>query len=197
MKKLLFTFALLMITLAGYSQNFSIGPKFGLSSTKIDLEDGDFSTGDGEIGYHVGIFTRFGAAGFYLQPELLYTQTSGTFSYSSPTAGSSSEFKAQFNRLDIPVMLGFRMFKLLRIQAGPIGSINIKSELKDAADVVQDVDYKQATIGYQAGLGFDIGNFILDAKYESSLGNVTENVGGFQTDQRVSQWILSVGFKLF
>lgn len=197
MKKLLFTFALLMITLAGYSQNFSIGPKFGLSSTKIELEDRDFSSGDGELGYHIGVFTRFGIAGFYLQPELLYTQTSGTFSYNDPNSSSSSDFDANFNRLDIPVMLGFKMFKFFRIQAGPIASINIDSELKDAADVVQDVDYKQATIGYQAGLGLDIGKLIVDAKYESSLGNVTDNVGGFQTDQRVSQWILSVGFKLF
>lgn len=197
MKKLLFTFALLIITLAGYSQNFSIGPKFGLSSTKIELEDRDFSSGDGELGYHVGVFTRFGIAGFYLQPELLYTQTSGTFSYNDPNSSSSSDFDANFNRLDIPVMLGFKMFKFFRIQAGPIASINIDSELKDAADVVQDVDYKQATIGYQAGLGLDIGKLIIDAKYESSLGNVTDNVGGFQTDQRVSQWILSVGFKLF
>jgi len=197
MKKILFTFALLMITLAGHSQNFSFGPKFGLSSTKIKLEDGNFSTGDGELGYHVGIFTRFGAAGFYLQPELLFTQTSGTFSYNDPNSSSTSEFEANFNRLDIPIMMGFKMFKFFRIQAGPIASININSELKNSADVVQDVDYKQATIGYQAGLGLDIGKLIIDAKYESSLGNVTENVAGFQTDQRVNQWILSVGFKLF
>lgn len=197
MKKLIITFALLMITLAGYSQNFAIGPKFGLSSTKIELKDGNFSTGDGELGYHIGVFTRFGIAGFYLQPELLYTQTNGTFSYNDPNSNNGSGFKANFNRLDIPVMLGIKMFKFFRIQAGPIASINIDSELKDAADVVQDIDYKQAKIGYQAGLGLDIGKFIVDAKYESSLGSVTQNVGGFQTDQRVSQWILSIGFKLF
>ena len=94
-------------------------------------------------------------------------------------------------------MVGLKMFNILRIQAGPIASINVNSEIKDAMDTVQDVDYKNATIGYQAGLGVDIGNLIIDAKYESSLDKATGNVGNFSTDQRMNQWILSVGFKLF
>lgn len=197
MKNLLFTLALLMISSVGFSQNFSIGPKFGLSSTKFEIKDGDFSTGDGELGYHIGVFTRVGLAGFYLQPELLFTQTSGSFSYNDPNSSSNSVFDASINRLDIPVMLGLKMFKIFRIQAGPIASINMNSEVKNAAGSVQDVKYQDATLGYQAGLGVDIGKLIVDAKYESSLGDVSGSVAGFETDKRVSQWILSVGFKLF
>lgn len=196
MKKLILSLALLAMALTGYSQGFSFGPKIGLSQTKLDLKSDDFKSGDSKFGYHVGVFARIGLGGLYLQPEVLYTQTQGQFSFDEGVGGIK-EYEADFNRVDIPVMLGFKMFNLLRVQAGPIASINVNSELKEAGETVRDVDYKNATLGYQAGLGVDIGNLIIDAKYESSLDKVTGNVGNFSTDQRMNQWILSVGFKLF
>ncbi len=197
MKKILFTIALLAIAFAGYSQNFSIGPKVGLSQTQLDLKNRDFDSSGGQVGYHLGAFARFGGTGFFVQPEVLFTQTSGRFTYNSPTPGGESRFDAKFNRLDIPIMAGFKFLNILRIQAGPIASIDINSELKDASNTVRDAEFRKSSIGYQAGLGLDIGNLVVDAKYESSLGKITDNVGNFSTDNRISQWILSVGFRLF
>ncbi|SFT99224.1 Outer membrane protein beta-barrel domain-containing protein [Algoriphagus locisalis] len=195
MKKLILSLALMAFALTGYSQGFSFGPKVGLSQTKLDLKSDDFKNGDSKFGYHVGLFARIGLGPLYLQPEILYAQTKGEFSFNDGTG--EEMYESNFNRLDIPVMVGLKFFKLLRVQAGPIASINMDSQLKDAADMVQNADYKNATIGYQAGLGVDIGNLIVDAKYESSLGNISGTIAGFETDQRVNQWILSVGFKLF
>lgn len=196
MKKLVLSLALLAFALTGYSQGFSIGPKIGLSQTKLDLKSDDFKNGDSKFGYHVGVFARINLGGLYLQPEVLYTQTQGQFTF-NPADQPIKEYDADFNRLDIPVMVGFKMFNFLRLQAGPVASINVNSEIKNAGETVSDADYEKATIGYQAGLGVDIGNLIVDAKYESSLDKITGNVMGFNTDQRVNQWILSVGFRLF
>ena len=196
MKKLILSLALLAFALTGYSQGFSFGPKVGLSQTKLDLKSDDFKNGDSKFGYHVGLFARIGLGPLYLQPEVLYTQTQGQFTF-DPADAPIKDYEADFNRVDIPVMVGMKFFKLLRIQAGPIASINVNSELKDAGNTIQDVEFDDATIGYQAGLGLDIGNLIIDAKYESSLNKVSSSVGNFSTDQRVNQWILSVGFKLF
>ncbi|MEP0711894.1 porin family protein [Algoriphagus sp.] len=196
MKKLILSLALLAFALTGYSQGFSLGPKVGLSQTELDLKSDQFKSGNSKFGYHVGLFARIGLGPLYLQPEVLYTQTQGQFTF-DPADAPIKDYEADFNRVDIPVMLGFKMFNFLRIQAGPIASINVNSELKDAGNTVQNVEFKDATIGYQAGLGIDIGNLIIDAKYESSLDEVSGNVGNFSTDQRVNQWILSVGFKLF
>ena len=197
MKKLSFILVLVMISFTSYSQNFSLGPKLGLSSSKFSLKESGYIPGDAEFGYHVGIFARAGIAGFFVQPELLFTQTKGSFSVKSPSSSTSTQLNAHVNRLDVPVMMGMRMLRIFRIQAGPIASINLNSDLKDAIGDVANVDYKQATLGYQAGVGLDIGNLIVDAKYESSFGNIIENVAGFKTDQRLSQFILSVGFKIF
>jgi hypothetical protein len=199
MKKLLII-AFLSLSFSGFAQEFTLGPKFGLSSTKVDFERENFIPGDAQTGYHVGLFTRISFGGFFIQPEALYTKTNGSFQINSPQPGGgtgTSTFSEDFNRLDIPVMLGFRFFKFLRLQAGPIASIDINSDLRDASNTIQEVDYEKATLGYQAGIGLDIGNFILDAKYESSLSSITGNIGGFETDQRINQFILSVGFKLF
>ncbi|MFC5626983.1 porin family protein [Algoriphagus winogradskyi] len=196
MKKLILSLALLAFALTGYSQGFSLGPKVGLSQTNLDFKKDQFKNGDSKFGYHVGLFARIGLGPLYLQPEVLYTQTQGQFSFDEGV-GAIDQYEADFNRVDIPVMVGFKMFNLLRIQAGPIASINVNSELKDAGNTIQDVEYDDATIGYQAGLGLDIGNLIIDAKYESSLNSFSSNVGNFSTDQRTNQWILSVGFKLF
>ncbi|MEN2283578.1 porin family protein [Algoriphagus sp. SE2] len=197
MKKILFTIAFLSFAFVSYSQDFSIGPKVGISQTNLDLSKENFESGDAKFGYHVGLFGRVGFGGFFLQPEVLYTQTKGKFSFDNMGSGQDEDYESTFNRLDIPVMLGFKLFNFLRLQAGPIASINMNSELKNAVDDVEDVDFEKSTLGYQAGIGLDIGNMIIDAKYESSLNKLTSNVGSFSTDQRINQWILSVGFRLF
>ncbi|MFZ9187812.1 MAG: outer membrane beta-barrel protein, partial [Algoriphagus sp.] len=79
---------------------------------------------------------------------------------------SSTQYEAKFNRLDVPLMAGFRMFKVIRIMAGPIASFNIDSSLKDAGTTVQNIDFKKATLGYQTGVGVDLGNLTFEGKYE-------------------------------
>ncbi len=198
MKKILLALSFALGAMQAFSQN-GIGIKAGLSSTKIDFDNKEFVPSDAQTGFHVGLFGRFGGAGLFVQPELLFTQTKGNFAY-VPDAWSSTapeEYEAEFNRLDIPVMVGYRFFKIVRVMAGPIASININSELRNAIETVKDVDFKNATFGYQAGLGVDIGNLSVDAKYEGGLSSVTENIGSHTTDNRINQWVLSVGFRIF
>lgn len=197
MKKLFLLSLTLFLVSTAMSQEFTLGPRIGISQTKIDLKNDMFTPGDAEVGYHVGVFARISAASFYVQPEVLYTQTSGTFVVNGPTPGGNGNFDLEFNRLDVPVMVGIKVLKVLRIQAGPILSIDLDSKLKDPLGTPIDVDYKKSSVAYQAGLGVDIGNFVLDAKYEGSLGGVVESIGGLETDERLSQFVFSLGFKLF
>jgi hypothetical protein len=147
----------------------------------------------------LGVFARFGGIGFFVQPEVLFTQTSGQFRLELPPMSSTSpvQYEAKFNRLDVPVMAGFRLLKIIRVMAGPIASFNIDSSLKNATNTVQEIDFKKATLGYQAGLGLDISNLSIEGKYEGGLSNFTDNIGGYTADNRLNQWVLSVGFKLF
>jgi hypothetical protein len=190
-------FVLSSLTL--HAQNSGFGLKAGLSSTKVNFDGGQLVPSDAQMGYHLGVFARFGGIGFFVQPEVLFTQTSGQFRLELPPMSSTSpvQYEAKFNRLDVPVMAGFRLLKIIRVMAGPIASFNIDSSLKNATNTVQEIDFKKATLGYQAGLGLDISNLSIEGKYEGGLSNFTDNIGGYTADNRLNQWVLSVGFKLF
>lgn len=199
MKKLALVVLVTLSSISLYAQKNGVGIKAGLSSTQVDFEGEQLVPNGAQMGYHLGVFARFGGVGFFVQPEVLFTQTSGKFKLELPPVSSISppQYEAKFNRLDVPVMAGFRMLKIVRIMAGPIASFNIDSSLKDAGTTVQNIDFKKATLGYQTGVGVDLGNLSIEGKYEGGLSRFTENVGSYTADNRLNQWVLSVGIKLF
>lgn len=197
MRKIIVLLFCSFLAVEGFSQGFTFGPKVGVSSTSLKFEENEIEGGSNQTGFHLGAFARLGGGGFFVQPEVLFTQTSGDFKYNGFDPGGDPDFEAEFNRLDVPVMVGFKLFKFLRVQAGPIASISLKTDISNAGEAIQDIDTNSATFGYQAGLGVDIGNLILDAKYEGGLNGVINSIGDFNTDQRLNQFVLSLGFKLF
>jgi hypothetical protein len=199
MKKLVLVLLVFLGSLTAHAQKNGFGLKGGLSSTQVNFEADQLVPSDAQLGYHLGVFARFGGIGFFVQPEVLFTQTSGKFKLELPPASSTSpaNYEAKFNRLDVPVMAGFRILKIIRVMAGPIASFNIDSSLKEAGTTVQNIDFKKATLGYQTGVGVDLGNLTFEGKYEGGLSKFTENVGSYTTDNRINQWVLSLGFKLF
>ena len=201
MKKLALIVLVTLSSLSLYAQKNGVGIKAGLSSTQVDFEGEQLVPSDAQLGYHVGVFARFGGVGFFVQPEVLFTQTTGKFKLESPPISSISStlslYEAKFNRLDVPVMAGFRLLKVIRIMAGPIASFNIDSSLKDAGTTIQNTDFKKATLGYQTGVGVDLGSLSIEGKYEGGLSKFTENVGSYTADNRLNQWVLSVAFNLF
>jgi hypothetical protein len=198
MKKLVLVLLVSLGSLSAYAQKIGFGLKGGLSSTQVNFEGDQLVPSDAQLGYHLGVFARFGGIGFFVQPEVLFTQTSGQFlEISSLSSIPPINYEAKFNRLDVPVMAGFRLLKIIRVMAGPIASFNIDSSLQEAGKTVQNIDFKNATLGYQAGVGVDLGPLSFEGKYEGGLSKFTENVGTYTTDNRINQWVLSVGYKLF
>jgi hypothetical protein len=196
MKKYLVLITALILSFGVQAQDFSIGPKVGISSANIKVNGDNFESGENEFGYHLGLFVRMGGNSIFVQPEFLYTNTGGSVIRKDDT-GIETTFDASFNRVDIPLMFGFKFLNFVRVQAGPIASILIDYEIEDALNVPTQVDYNSSTFGYQAGVGFDVGNIILDLKYESSLSKISKSTVDFSTDQRQNQIILSAGFRLF
>jgi hypothetical protein len=198
MKKLALIVLVTLSSLSVYAQKNGIGIKGGLSSTQVNFEGEQFVPSDAQMGYHLGVFARFGGIGFFVQPEVLFTQTRGQFlEISSLSSIPPINYEAKFNRLDVPVMAGLRMFKIVRLMAGPIASFNIDSSLEEAGTTVQNIDFKKATLGYQTGVGVDLGNLTFEGKYEGGLSKFTDKIGSLTTDNRLNQWVLSVGIKLF
>ena len=177
------------------AQEFSIGPKLGISQGNITVNGDGYSSGSSKLGYHVGLFARLGGNSIYLQPEVLYTNTGGEIK--EEQGSGSVSYEATFNRLDVPIIVGLKLADFFRIQAGPVAGFMMNTDLSNGAGSGSLPDYKESTIGYQAGIGLDIRNMIIDLKYEGPFGNVADRIAGFETDQRQNQLILSLGIRLF
>jgi hypothetical protein len=205
MKKLLVVVVAALLAVPAFSQ-LNWGIKGGLSSNNLSIDQTiDLSSGgtllleqvkEASYGFHGGIFLRLTVLGIYVQPEILFTSSENKIKITEP--GAVSEIRSQqFNKLDIPVMVGFKLGPL-RINGGPAATIKISSpkELFDTANY--ENLYKSATFGYQAGVGVDIlKKLTLDLRYEGNLNQFGNEltVGGvpFELDQRSSAIILSLG----
>lgn len=201
MKKLLVIILAVLITIPAFSQ-IKFGIKAGVNTATVPTYN--VTTGANNIkalkdaawGFHAGAFLRLTVFGVYLQPEVVLA--SNTYDYSVTTATATTVLKQNFNRLEIPVLLGLKLGPL-RINAGPSATIQIGTPKALINDPNFTDMYKGATFGYQAGVGLDIFKIItLDARYGGSLsgkfGDVV-TIGGqnFKLDSRQPSLILSVG----
>jgi hypothetical protein len=211
MKKLFAIILVVLISIPVFSQ-IKFGIKAGVSTTNLSmstlktLTSGNTSytvdaLSTAKYGFHGGAFVRLTLFGIYLQPELLFSTRTNEYTVQNISSGQTSAatiVKQNFNKLDIPVMLGVKLGPL-RVNAGPVGSLLINSP----KDLISNPDYKsmysRMTIGYQAGLGFDLLNILtFDIRYEGSLKkyqNRIENLVGTKVnlDDRANAFLFSVG----
>ena len=203
MKKSLILAIVLLASTATYAQFFTIGPKVGFSSSRLSLEEAQqIRSGASTVGFHIGAFTRLSVLGLYVQPELLFTQSGGQIEVKDEVNDNFDQIQdLTYNKIDIPVMLGFRMGSVFRVNAGPAFSLILGQDARTegTSEEVRN-RYEDSTVGYQIGGGLDLGKLVLDVRYEGSLSRLGSSVqlGGrrFDTDYRNNQFSVSLGFKL-
>jgi opacity protein-like surface antigen len=211
MKKLLAIVFIVLLSIPAFSQ-IKFGLTAGVSTTSLNMPtiktvtSGTTSfTVDGltaaKYGFHGGAFLRVTLFGLYIEPELLFSTRTNEYTVTNVQSTLATVAKQNFNKLDLPVMVGFKLGPL-RIDAGPSGSLLINSP----KDLISNPDYKsnytKMTIGYQAGLGFDLFNRLtFDVRYEGSLKkyqNQIQNLTGTKVnlDDRPNAFVFSVGIIL-
>ena len=209
MKKLLALVLIVLISFPAFSQ-IKFGLKAGASTSSMSMSTLKTITSGSttytvdalttaKYGFHGGAFMRLTILGLYIQPELLFATRSNEYTVKNITAATPSVVvKQSFNKLDIPVMVGFKLGPL-RLNAGPAASLllNTPKELIDSPDFKNM--YSKMTIGYQAGIGLDLlKTLTFDIRYEGSLKkyqNQIENLAGTKVnlDDRANAFLLSVG----
>ncbi len=199
---LLFLFCVLSL-----NAQFSFGIRGGINSSNIKLNDFDgeiyrLDYARGALGFHIGVMAQIKLMSIFIQPELLFTRTKNdisvaTFNTTAFEWGEPVFGEQRFNKIDIPIIAGVKLGPL-KLQAGPVATMMLrsKSDLLDDYNIEQE--YSAATLGYQAGVGLELANLLVDVKYEGNLSKLGDGVtiagDSFNFDQRMSQWILSVGF---
>ena len=136
-----------------------------------------------------------GEAGkIYLRPELVYTRTKSTYSVD----GNNNDYN--ISKLDLPVLLGYKIIGPLHVFAGPAFQYTLSNDL-DGLNV-EDVE-NDFTVGLNIGAGVNLGKLGLDVRYERGfseneaefIGNNVTDISG-RVDSRPSQVIFSLSLKL-
>ena len=211
MKKLFAIVLVVLISIPAFSK-IKLGLKAGMSTTNLSMAtlktvtsgNTTYTVDDltaAKYGFHGGVFMRLTLLGIYIQPELLFSTRTNEYTVIDLAAPTVKMTKKQnFNKLDIPVMLGFKLGPI-RLNAGPAASLLINSPKALISDTNYKSMYSRMTFGYQAGLGFDLLNFLtFDLRYEGSLKkyqNQIQNLVGTKTtvnlDDRANAFLFSVG----
>jgi Outer membrane protein beta-barrel domain len=197
MKKVNLLILFIFISSFGMTQSLSIGAKAGLnfnSFTNLPSDGGGVSYSNNGLGtgFLVGGFIRIGLGGFYLQPELVYTQRTGRLS--TKFLGLTTNSTTTVGYIDIPVLFG-RSFigGKLRVNLGPVASlpVNSKVEVDGGSGSTSVSDLQSPQFGYQVGVGTDLGKFTIDLRYEGYLSNISTR----SSSPRYSGFQLSLGYK--
>jgi hypothetical protein len=193
MKKILFT-ALLALSIApSFAQEKnSWGIKGGLNYNSngdlISEAGGIKESPKSNTGYHFGFYKKIQVLGFFLRPELVYTET-------------TSDYDGQelsLSKIDLPFNLGSGFIGPTYVFAGPSFQYILDSEFND---VDAQSGLKDISLGANFGIGLKLNKLALDLRYERGLNEketrfVQQNVSDVNIDLRPSQLILSLFIEL-
>ncbi|UOB18288.1 outer membrane beta-barrel protein [Abyssalbus ytuae] len=198
MKKIFLLIFLLStgITFSQTEKNWGIKAGLNYSSNgdlfaEIPEATNDIKTGsDSKVGFHFGVFGKLDFPKIYLRPELVYTKTKSDY--------DGADF--DMSKLDLPVLLGYKIIGPLSVFAGPSFQYILDTDLEgtDLEDVENDF-----TVGLNVGAAVNLGNIGLDVRYErgfseneaSFISNNITDVSG-RVDSRPSQLIFSLSLRL-
>ncbi|XOD69410.1 MAG: outer membrane beta-barrel protein [Flavobacteriales bacterium AspAUS03] len=202
MKKLNFSIIILCFGIWGTCQTISYGIRGGmfynfqgkLSKVSQDVGKVYDDNGHGNIGWQIGGFARIRLPLTYLQPELVFSHFSHEYK-----SKEGSTFQSKIFRLDLPLLVGTRIFYLLHLYAGPVFSVNLDG--KAILDEVKNYKSDIFNMGLQFCIGVDISKFTLDIRWERGLSKVgilfvqRRTNSNFSMENRPSMLLLSVGYK--
>ncbi len=209
MKKFILVLAALTFSIVAFSQGFEIGIKGGLNITAAgamkDLVPGVQIASKNT--YNGGVYGRLKIKliGVFVQPEIVYNTRGYNFDITDPISGKTINLKQQAYYIDVPVLVGLKMLKFLRVYAGPNFQYLLKNEITGINDIgaiandFKETKMKKANTGVQIGFGMDLSKFRIDAKYDfnpTDMGSPFSYQGKAQLI-KTSMVTIQLGYKLF
>jgi len=142
------------ISLAQTNTKFGVkgGLNYNANGKYFESASDSYENPDRNIGYHLGVFGKFGDS-FYFRPELVYTATKSDY--------DSGEF--DMKKLDAPILVGFQVLGPFSVFVGPSFQYILDSEFDN---VNIDNIKNDFSVGLNFGIAVNFENFGLDLRYE-------------------------------
>lgn len=205
MRKVLLIACIFALPAAAFAQlGIGGGLKLGGGASQINFNravntqaGGAFVPGDARVSFHGGGFLQANITRLILRPEIYFTTigSQAIFESQNPQQVQTQIKNYNINRIDVPLLVGFSVLKLLRINGGPV----ISAITGNNTTVNQKLN--SATVGLQLGVGLDVAKFGIDLRYEGSFSKISDSftLGGFTfpADQRIRQYMVSLSYRLF
>jgi hypothetical protein len=179
----------------GEGSIIQFGPRLTCTSSTLQLHAPGYVNRklNSALGWQAGVFTRLSLPIVAIQPELVFSQ-SGTI-YNS----QAENISLKYTTIELPVMLGISLLGLTRIQVGPSFTCLLLAQETDnqtANSKNVKLDYEILHVGYQVGIGVDIGRCVVDLKYAGGLSQFAYKVFNIPTTAKQNLWLLSIGFNI-
>ena len=150
----------------GYSQQkVRYGLRGGLNVTKLLSIDQPAA-----LGYHVGGFAKIPVGSFVsLQPEVTFS----TKGMRTSTLGLE-DANYRFRYLDVPLLLSVNVGSVVDVQFGGYASYLLHVDTSSGMTNLDKRDFTTLDFGIVAGLGIDVGNLQIGARYNFGLVQAAE-----------------------
>ena len=155
-----------------FSQKVSGGLRLGMNiANQTSTLNGLSFSADSKIGLMAGAYlTIMTSDKFGIQPELVYSQ------YGSSATINGRSASNNFNYLSLPVIIRYNVAEKLNLHAGPQLGMLLSATQTSGASSMDLIDQANGfDFGVALGLGVDLGDFNLGARYYAGLSNIEKN----------------------
>jgi hypothetical protein len=177
-----------------YAQTASGGIVVGASTGSVKLSDFrntamNAASGQGIKGFEGGVYAQLGSGMLYLKPMLLAGYQAGQLNINY-NDGSMKQADFRDGKMEVPVLVGLRLFHLVGVEAGPVYNwMFMVSESPDAG-----LHLQQSGLGYRIGANVFLGPLTVGLAYQglSNMSNSPANA----TFRSPDELILDVSLRL-
>ncbi len=174
------------------AQNDNPGPAFGikggLNLSTLFVDDDNIDNSSWKAGYHAGIFMKVPLTTMLaVQPEVLYSSLGSKVTYGGSNLEQTlgirpGEVRFNLNYVQVPILFVANI-GALNVHAGPYASYLLNANVKNlqsGSDFINsgtllklsENDFQRIDYGLAAGIGFDLQNIKVGARYNYGLHEI-------------------------